>query len=120
MQEVLTVFIWTFALGAALAIPMSVRKSAFLCLGWIVFYGVAYAYLSMNGRYAQDAFAGNSRWMPMHCEKVVKQGNYEIPKLNGMGAFFAPLVLADRIIVHQTRDAFDPPTLSGKKFSALR
>jgi hypothetical protein len=120
MQEVLTVFIWTFALGAALAIPMSVRKSAFLCLGWLAFYAVAYAYLSMNGRYAQDTFAGNSRWMPMHCEKIVVQGPYEIPKLNGMGAFFAPLVLADRIIVHQTRDAFDPPPLSAKKFSALR
>lgn len=109
MQDVLTVFIWTFALGAALAIPMSVRKSAFLCIGWLVIYSLAYTFLSMNGRYAQDTFASDSRWMPMHCEKVTLHGTREVAKLNGMGAFFGPLVLVDRIIVHPTKDASDAP-----------
>jgi hypothetical protein len=106
MQDVVQVFIWTFALGAALAIPMSVRKSAFLCIGWLVLYTVAYWYLSMNGRYAPDASA-NTRWMPMHCEKVVSRGAREVSKLNGMGAFFAPLVWADRLIIHPAREATD-------------
>ena len=110
MQDVLTVFVWTFALGAALAIPMSVRKSASLCIGWLVFYSVAYWYLSMNGRYVQDTATNNSRWMPMLCEKVVVQGTREVAKLNGMGAFFGPLVLIDRVIVHRTKDASDVPT----------
>ena len=109
MQDVLTVFVWTFALGAALAIPMSVRKSASLCIGWLAIYALAYTYLSMNGRYAQDTFATDSRWMPMLCEKVVVQGTREVTKLNGMGAFFGPLVLVDRVIVHPTKDASDAP-----------
>jgi hypothetical protein len=104
VHDVLQVFIWTFALGAALAIPMSVRKSAFLCLGWLVFYSVAYWYLSMNGRYAADSFGGESRWMPLYCERIVSQGPREIPKLNGMGAFFAPLVWVDRAVIHQSKD----------------
>ena len=109
VQEVLQVFIWTFALGAALAIPMSVRKSAFLCLGWLAVYALAYWYLSMNGHYAQDSAAQESRWMPMHCEKIVFHGTREIPKLNGMGAFFGPLVLIDRLTIHQAKPASATP-----------
>jgi hypothetical protein len=113
IQDVVQVFIWTFALGTALAIPMSVRKSAFLCIGWLTLYTVAYWYLSMNGQYAQDTLAGNSRWMPMHCGKIVYHGSREVPKLNGMGAFFAPLVWADRVIVHRGKPASAPSGLRG-------
>ena len=109
VQDVLQVFIWTFALGAALAIPMSVRKSAFLCLGWLAVYTLAYWFLSMNGRYAQDSAAQESRWMPMHCEKIVFHGKREVSKLNGMGAFFGPLVLIDRVTIHRTKPASATP-----------
>jgi hypothetical protein len=103
-QDVAQVFIWTFALGAALAIPMSVRKSASLCLGWLALYTVAYWYLSMNGHYTQDNRATESRWMPMHCEKIVFHGSREVPKLNGLGAFFGPLVWVDRAVLHPPKD----------------
>ena len=110
-QDVLQVFIWTFALGAALAIPMSVRKSAFLCLGWLAIYSLAYWYLSMNGRYAQDTVASDGRWMPMHCEKIVMHGTREVPKLNGMGAFFGPLVLIDRLVIHRPQPPSPTPAM---------
>ncbi len=111
LQDVLQVFMWTFALGAALAIPMSVRKSAFLCLGWLAIYGLAYWYLSINGRYVQDRVAEPTRWMPLHCEKVVSHGNREVARLNGMGAFFAPLVLADRVLVHRPKSGVEAARL---------
>jgi hypothetical protein len=108
LQDVLQVFIWTFALGAALAIPMSVRKSAFLCIGWLAVYALAYWYLSMNGHYAQDSLAADGNWMPMHCEKIVLHGTREVPKLNGMGAFFGPLVWIDRLTIHRPKTQTPP------------
>jgi hypothetical protein len=102
-HDVLQIFIWTFALGAALAIPMSVRKSAFLCLGWLAVYTLAYWYLSINGRYAQDSASLDSRWMPLHCERIVLHGMREVPKLNGMGAFFGPLIWIDRLAIHRPK-----------------
>lgn len=88
------------ALGAAVAIPMSVRKSRFLCAGWLGLYAVSYFYLTSNGNYAEDLSTYSHRWMPMHCGKVVMDGNRELPRLNMMGAFFSPLVAVDRLVVH--------------------
>jgi hypothetical protein len=92
------------AMGAAIAIPMSLRKSVFACLGWFVFYGLIYWHLTTNGQYAQDMSAGRSRWMPMYCDTTRVKNNREVPALNGMGAFFAPLVLFDRVILHPAKD----------------
>jgi hypothetical protein len=92
------------AMGAAIAIPMSLRKSVFAFLGWFVFYGLIYWHLTTNGQYAQDISANRSRWMPMHCETTRVKEKREVPVLNGMGAFFAPLVFFDRIILHPAKD----------------
>jgi hypothetical protein len=92
------------AMGAAIAIPMSLRKSVFAFVGWFVFYGLIYWHLSTNGQYAHDTSAGRSRWMPMYCDTTRVKNNREVPALNGMGAFFAPFVLVDRIILHPAKD----------------
>ena len=104
MQDVIQVFVWMCALGAAVAIPMSLRKSAFAFVGWFAFYFLIYWHLSSNGHYAPDMFAGRSRWMPMLCDTIKQKGPREVPALNGMGAFFAPLVFVDRIVIHPAKE----------------
>jgi hypothetical protein len=104
IQDVIQIFIWTCAIGAAVAIPMSLRKSAFAFVGWFALYFLMYWHLSKNGFYAPDATSGRSCWMPAHCDTVRIKGKREVPALNGMGAFFAPLVLVDRVIVHPAKE----------------
>ena len=104
IQDVIQIFVWTCAIGAAIAIPMSLRKSAFAFVGWFAFYGLIYWHLSTNGYYAADTLSGKSRWMPAHCDTVRVKNRREVPALNGMGAFFAPLVLLDRVIIHPGKE----------------
>ena len=101
-QDVIQVFIWICALGAAVAIPMSLRKSKLASVGWICFYLLAYWHLSTNGRYVQSRAI--DRWMPMHCETVLNVGTQEKPALNALGAFFSPLVFVDRMVIHPTKE----------------
>ena len=103
MQEMFRVFIWMCALGAAVAIPMSVRKSRALFAGWLTLYFVAYYFLTSQGRYVEDLSSYSHRWMPMSCEKIVMDGTREIPTLNMLGAFFSPLLFVDRLAVHQSK-----------------
>ena len=63
-----------------------------------------YWHLSTNGSYASDPVAGRSRWMPAHCDTIRIKDKREVPALNGMGAFFAPLVLVDRVIIHPAKE----------------
>jgi hypothetical protein len=91
------------ALGAAVAIPASLRKSAFAFLGWFALYFLIYWHLTTNGHYAHDPIAGRSHWMPAHCDTVLLKNNREVPALNGMGAFFSPLVLFDRLVLHPAK-----------------
>jgi hypothetical protein len=104
LQDVIYIFVWTCALGAAVAIPMSLRKSAFAFLGWFALYFLIYWHLSTNGYYAADSITGRSRWMPAHCDTMRVKNNREVPALNGMGAFFAPLVLVDRVVIHPAKE----------------
>ena len=97
-------------MGAAIAIPMSLRKSVFAFVGWFVFYGLIYWHLTTNGQYVQDRSAGRSRWMPLYCDTTRVKDKREVPALNGMGAFFAPLVLVDRIILHPAKPVRPAPS----------
>lgn len=90
---------------------MSLRKSAFACIGWLALYLLIYWHLSSNGRYASDLTAGRSRWMPMLCDTIRQKGTREVPALNGMGAFFAPLVFVDRVIIHPAKEV-KPPVIA--------
>jgi hypothetical protein len=110
IQDVIQIFVWTCALGAAVAIPMSLRKSAFATIGWFAFYFLIYWHLSTNGRYAQDLTANRSRWMPLHCETTRQKGKREVPALNGMGAFFSPMIAFDRLIFHPAKETQAPVT----------
>lgn len=105
IQDVVHLFFWMCALGAAIAIPASLRKSAFAFLGWFALYFLIYWHLTLNGRYASDATTGRSRWMPAHCETVRVKQNREVPALNGMGAFFSPLVFVDRLVLHPPKES---------------
>jgi hypothetical protein len=113
IQDVIHVFVWTCALGAAVAIPASLRKSSLAFVGWFAFYLLIYWHLSTNGNYAADPVAGRSRWMPMHCDTTRVKNSREVPALNGMGAFFAPLVLMDRLILHPAKTV-RPTAITGK------
>lgn len=103
IQDVIQIFVWVCALGAAVAIPMSLRKSFIGFTGWLALYLLIYWHLSTNGSYARDPVAGRSRWMPLHCDTVRQKGPREVPALNGMGAFFAPLVFVDRVMIHPAK-----------------
>ncbi|HEX7860027.1 MAG TPA: hypothetical protein VF773_06875 [Verrucomicrobiae bacterium] len=113
IQDVIQIFVWTCALGAAVAIPMSLRKSVFAVFGWFALYGLIYWHLTTNGRYAQDISAGSSRWMPAHCETVKIKEKREVPALNAMGIFFSPLVLVDRVVLHPPKEVRPPGAAVG-------
>jgi len=109
IQDVIQIFVWICALGAAVAIPMSLRKSVFATVGWFAFYLLVYYHLSSNGSYMPDLASGRSRWMPAHCDTTRTKGQREIPALNGMGVFFSPLILMDRVIIHPAKQVRPPP-----------
>ena len=109
LQDVIHLFVWMCALGAAVAIPMSLRKSAFAFIGWFALYGLIYWHLTTNGQYAPDMNAGRSRWMPLHCDTTLIKNKREVPALNGMGAFFSPLVFVDRLVLHPAKEVKTPP-----------
>lgn len=101
-MDVFQVFVWICALGAALAVPMSLRKSRVACLAWLSLYLLSYWYLSLHGRYVGSLQA--NRWMPLYCEKTIQKGAQKSTKLNALGAFFSPLVWVDRTAVHPNKE----------------
>ncbi|HTG43854.1 MAG TPA: hypothetical protein VK633_04920 [Verrucomicrobiae bacterium] len=103
MHDGMELFFWTCALGAAIAIPFSLRKSRLACGGWFAFYLLGYSILSAQGHYAADA-EGTRRWMPSRCVQEVRAKGRQQTTLSPLGGFFLPFVQVDRIIFHPSKE----------------
>ena len=98
------VFIWFCALGAAVVIPLSLRKSRLAFLIWFALYIGTYALLSSRGQYVPAGPPSfRNHWIPLNCAASPNPRRPLKFSLSPVGAFFLPLIWIDRALVHTTK-----------------
>lgn len=103
MPPLLTLFFCVVAGGAAVALPLSLRKSKVALLFWLALYLGSYAILSEHGQYVPNGSPSRGltqSWYPAYCGDSRIIGVREQPYLNPIGYFYLPLVGFDRLVLH--------------------
>ncbi len=103
MNTPLHLFCCLSAVGAAVVVPLSLKKCKTGVVVWLGLYLVMYWTLSSYGQY-QSVTTEKKVWIPAYCGGV-EHAIHSQPKAvwTPAGAFFLPLMVIDRLAVHRSK-----------------
>lgn len=96
--------------AAAFAVPIVLaRKRTQLGMLWVAAYLIVYTSLTWQGEYIGGNFGGSDNretWYPAYCGKTYQSlSGRQKSELTFLGCFYSPLIVLDRMLIHQTKMA---------------